>query len=209
MVLSQIQSSIASLSNRLQRMEDQILSLRTDLRRQSLNTMPQGEKSPASISLQGSTSSQLTSGKWSLSISPGKYFIEDLTGATIFLGSKSDPPSILGCRQVSSDDTLDASILDQLAPKTYPFANLWTPDIRLSEIISALPDDAGIMRRPELDGDEDLKQGIDISWLSLLFAILACGVQFSDDQVKERDLKSKVFGLFFDDFSQLREFKAN
>lgn len=64
-------------------------------------------------------------------------------------------------------------------------------------------------RRPELDGDEDLKQGIDISWLSLLFAILACGVQFSDDQVKERDLKSKVFGLFFDDFSQLREFKAN
>lgn len=146
MVLSQIQSSIASLSNRLQRMEDQILSLRTDLRRQSLNTMPQGEKSPASISLQGSTSSQLTSGKWSLSISPGKYFIEDLTGATIFLGSKSDPPSILGCRQVSSDDTLDASILDQLAPKTYPFANLWTPDIRLSEIISALPDDAGIMR---------------------------------------------------------------
>ena len=31
------------------------------------------------------------------------------------------------------------------------------------------------------------------SWLALLFAVLACGVQFSDDPIKERDLRSKVF----------------
>ncbi|KAM7187176.1 hypothetical protein V8F20_011101 [Naviculisporaceae sp. PSN 640] len=33
----------------------------------------------------------------------------------------------------------------------------------------------------------------DPSWLSLLFAVLACGAQFSDDAAKERDLRSKVF----------------
>jgi hypothetical protein len=32
----------------------------------------------------------------------------------------------------------------------------------------------------------------DSSWLALLFAVLACGVQFSDDPIKERDLRSKV-----------------
>ncbi|KAM7198464.1 Fungal specific transcription factor domain containing protein [Rhypophila sp. PSN 637] len=33
----------------------------------------------------------------------------------------------------------------------------------------------------------------DPSWLALLFAVLACGAQFSDDAAKERDLRSKVF----------------
>lgn len=36
----------------------------------------------------------------------------------------------------------------------------------------------------------------DSSWLALLFAVLACGVQFSDDPIKERDLRSKVFSAF-------------
>lgn len=36
----------------------------------------------------------------------------------------------------------------------------------------------------------------DGSWLALLFAVLACGVQFSDDPVKERDLRSRVFSMF-------------
>ncbi|OQD94884.1 hypothetical protein PENSOL_c023G01911 [Penicillium solitum] len=34
---------------------------------------------------------------------------------------------------------------------------------------------------------------VDSSWLALLFAVLACGVQFSNDPIKERDLRSKVF----------------
>lgn len=33
-------------------------------------------------------------------------------------------------------------------------------------------------------------------WLALLFAVLACGVQFSDDPIKERDLRSRVFGTY-------------
>lgn len=40
---------------------------------------------------------------------------------------------------------------------------------------------------------EDL--GHDSSWLALLFAVLACGVQFSDDPIKERDLRSKVLSM--------------
>lgn len=34
---------------------------------------------------------------------------------------------------------------------------------------------------------------LDAPWLALLFAVLALGVQFSDDPIKERDLRSKVF----------------
>lgn len=37
-------------------------------------------------------------------------------------------------------------------------------------------------------------QSNDMSWLSLVFAVLACGAQFSNDSSKERDLMSKVFG---------------
>lgn len=36
----------------------------------------------------------------------------------------------------------------------------------------------------------------DPSWLALLFAVLACGAQFSDDAAKERDLRSKVFSMY-------------
>lgn len=35
--------------------------------------------------------------------------------------------------------------------------------------------------------------GDDSSWLALLFAVLACGVQFSDDPIQERELRTKVF----------------
>lgn len=37
----------------------------------------------------------------------------------------------------------------------------------------------------------------DSSWLALLFAVMACGVQFTDDPTKERDLRSKVFSMRF------------
>lgn len=40
----------------------------------------------------------------------------------------------------------------------------------------------------------DSIQGRRMSWLALLFAVLACGAQFSNDSGKDRDLRSKVFG---------------
>ncbi|KAJ9295526.1 transcriptional regulator family: Fungal Specific TF [Paecilomyces variotii] len=229
-VLLQIQSGISSLSNRLERMEDQIISLKSELVRQGLQMKPpQDERSPASSSTPGASTgnSWLTAERASFSKPPGRQFIEESTGATIFVGSYSDPPVVLGCRQPSDGNILDASIFDQLAPKTYPFSNIWRPDIKLSEICQALPDDADILRylevyknvvhpffpavvtierfeamlfaflerRPTFDNDSDLKQYVDLSWLSLLFGVLACGAQFSDDQIKERDLRSKVFSI--------------
>lgn len=41
----------------------------------------------------------------------------------------------------------------------------------------------------------DSDTGPDCSWLALLFAVMACGVQFTDDPTKERDLRSKVFSM--------------
>ncbi|KAL1873679.1 hypothetical protein Plec18167_006196 [Paecilomyces lecythidis] len=227
-VLMQIQSGINSLSSRLQRMEDQIMSLKSELLRQGSHMRrPTDARSPTSASTSAASTCRtwLAGERASFSKSPGRQFVEDTTGATIFVGNHSDPPVILGCRQPSNGDILDASIFDQLAPKTYPFSNIWRPDIKLSEICQALPDDADTLRyievyknivhpffpavvtldtfetslftflerRPALGNDSDFKQNIDPSWLSLLFAVLACGVQFSDDQIKERDPRSKVF----------------
>lgn len=48
-------------------------------------------------------------------------------------------------------------------------------------------------KRPTFQDDAVLKREIDPSWLALLFSVLACGVQFSSDPAKERDLRSKVF----------------
>lgn len=147
--LIQIQSGINALSNRLQKIEDQVMSFKSDLVRQGLYMKrPMDERSPASVSTSGASTSKTwpPTERVSISKSPGRHFVEDSTGATIFVGSHSDPPVILGCRQLSSGDILDASILDQLAPKTYPFSNIWRPDIGLSEICQALPDDADILR---------------------------------------------------------------
>lgn len=46
------------------------------------------------------------------------------------------------------------------------------------------------------DGDWSSLSDIHSSWLALLFAVLACGVQFSNDPIKERDLRTKVFSMF-------------
>ena len=43
------------------------------------------------------------------------------------------------------------------------------------------------------------------SWLALLFAVMACGVQFSNDPVRERDLRAKVFGMLHPSTSVLLE----
>lgn len=54
---------------------------------------------------------------------------------------------------------------------------------------------------------------VDPSWLALLFAVLAGGVQFSDDPIKERDLRSKVFSTYSTNIKNLddslRKFTAD
>lgn len=75
----------------------------------------------------------------------GRHVVEGSTGATIYLGSNSEPALLLGCRQDGYGD-LDLGALNQLAPTTYPFANIWRPDIGLPEVLQTLPPDNDIMR---------------------------------------------------------------
>ncbi|OQE14457.1 hypothetical protein PENFLA_c038G08655 [Penicillium flavigenum] len=211
--------------SQLDKMDKQISSLKEELRqtraKAGSSTIAQATTVPGAGSLfvgKGST----------LAKSPGKHFVEDATGATIFLGSHSDPPVALGCRQAGSDPMLnDAALLDQLVPRTYPFTNLWKQEPGAGEICETLPDESDIIRYWQvyqtnvhpfypalvtyeqfdtslfaflnrrtvilLENETSRLDDVDSSWLALLFAVLACGVQFSNDPIKERDLRCKVF----------------
>jgi hypothetical protein len=79
----------------------------------------------------------------------GNHFVEAATGATIFIGDRSDPPLALGCQKLPASGPLDGIMgqgQDQLTPKTYAFANLWAPETSLEDIGRALPDDSDIIR---------------------------------------------------------------
>ncbi|KAJ5822981.1 Transcription factor [Penicillium robsamsonii] len=211
--------------SRLDNMDKQISSLKAELRQTRSNdrsgTIAQAySASPTELPFtrKGST----------LAKSPGKHFVEDATGATIFLGSHSDPPVALGCRQAGSDPMFnDVMLSDQLAPRTYPFTNLWKQEPGAGEICETLPDESDIIRYWQiyqtnvhpfypalvtyeqfnislfafmnkrtgmlLENETMRLDDVDSSWLALLFAVLACGVQFSNDPIKERDLRCKVF----------------
>jgi len=123
---------------------------------------------------------------------------------------------------------------EQLAPRTYPFTNLWTAEASLRDVCRTLPHNSDIIRYwqafetyvypfyPALVALEEFRSSMfmflgrrstaaapnnssnsapsyiettDPGWLALLFAVLACGAQFSDDAAKERDLRSKVFSM--------------
>jgi hypothetical protein len=122
--------SIDLLIDRLSKIEDQISSLKADLlntRTASTSPKAMAQNSTASLNpnpnLPSSSNRPSAQGK-----STGKHFVEDATGATIFLGSHSDIPAALGCRRPSRDMSITvALVLDQLVPRTYPFTSLWGP----------------------------------------------------------------------------------
>lgn len=125
-------------------MDKQISSLKEELR-QTRSIAGSGAISQAN-STSAAASPFMVKGS-TLAKSPGKHFVEDATGATIFLGSHSDPPVALGCRQAGSDPMLnDAMLLDQLVPRTYPFTNLWKQEPGAGEICDTLPDESDIIR---------------------------------------------------------------
>lgn len=80
-----------------------------------------------------------------LAMTPGKFCIDTVTGATIFLGSHSDPPSVLGCVQPLSDSvhTLNGLLPDYLMPKTYAFENIWA-EVSVPIVCRTLPSDSDI-----------------------------------------------------------------
>ncbi|KAE8314728.1 fungal-specific transcription factor domain-containing protein [Aspergillus transmontanensis] len=216
---SQSATDPSLLISKLEKIEEQISSLKADLRA----TVTATSQSPHSV---GETRNTGQLRVRPASKSPGRYFVEDATGATIYLGSHSDTPLALGCRRVSAtgDMMLHDALIDQFVPRTYPFANLWGAEATAKNVCETLPDDSDIIRYwqvyqsivypfypslvtidqfgPALFAFLDERAasqeataeelGPDSSWLALLFAVLACGVQFSDDPIKERDLRSKV-----------------
>ena len=121
---------ISSVIKRLENIEAQISSLKACLQQTQSSTSDGGPQ----ISSRAS-SSRRVSGSATL---PGKLFVEDTTGATIYLGTHSDPPAALGLN--------DALVIDQLATRTYPFTNLWRPGAGTPEICQALPNDEEIIR---------------------------------------------------------------
>ncbi|KAF2743849.1 hypothetical protein M011DRAFT_508173 [Sporormia fimetaria CBS 119925] len=131
----------------------------------------------------------------------GTHFVEDSTGATIFLGSYSDPPLALGCHR-AGDGGIGVAILEQLMPRAYPFTDIWRPAVRDEGACQALPEDSDVLsvslfgfleQRAAVKRGDASYDDVDAPWLALLFAVLALGVQFSDDAIQERDLRSKVF----------------
>lgn len=218
----QVQSSTDNnlLISRLEKIEEQISSLKADLRTASVPA-PSRVRESSGGQVSSRTSTRLASK------SPGRYYVEDATGATIYLGSRSDAPLVLGCRQpaTTGDVMLQSAMMDQFVPRAYPFTNLWGMDATAQNVCETLPDDSDIIRYwqtyqsavypfyPTLVTADQFSQSLfafldqrasagetnrhveepNSSWLALLFAVLASGVQFSDDLIKERDLRSRVF----------------
>ncbi|KAI1859003.1 hypothetical protein JX265_004610 [Neoarthrinium moseri] len=185
---------------RLEQIEQQITSIKADLKRQA-QSRSVATPTIGSISIPAKAA--------------GRHFIERDTGATIFLGSQADPPSALGLISLLSP----ATATEEPAPRTYAFTNLWAPEVAIDEVCKTLPEDRDMIRYwqiyqasvypyyPALVSLDEFSVSLFAfldcglaersrtasTWLGLLFAVLACGAQFSDDAIEERELRSKVF----------------
>ncbi len=120
------------LISRLEAIQDQLAALKADLQAKTRTASPGSSPRPAART----------------SKSPGGHFVEDATGATIFLGSHSDTPLALGCRQAATagDAMLHEAMMDQFVPRAYPFTSLWGPDAAMKEVCETLPDDSDTIR---------------------------------------------------------------
>ncbi|GAQ34973.1 Zn(II)2Cys6 transcription factor [Aspergillus niger] len=217
----------AALISRLEAIEEQIASLKADLlaTAAATTTTPASQPSPRTGSVARLPGMRVRPA----SKSPGRYVVEDATGATIYLGRHADAPLALGCRQttmsaMTGDLSLQDVLINQCMPRAYPFINLWGAEATLSDVCQTLPEDSDVIRYwqayqtkaypfyPALAAIDEFAQALfafldqrmlaheamtppeepSSSWMALLFAVLACGVQFSDDPIQERDLRSKV-----------------
>lgn len=126
--------------NRLEAIEAQISALKADLQDSRKALVPRDQDS-SKLRMAHEPSGSLRTAQ-----SLGRNFVEESTGATIFLGNHSDPPAALGCRKVGDTIIPDALLLEQVMPRTYPFTSLWGPDVDAAEICGTLPDDSDIIR---------------------------------------------------------------
>lgn len=141
----------------LEKIEGRISSLKSDLLHHS--RPPSGNHhAPTPPSQQSTYDPVKTAGGWAArmqhtipAVLSGSHVVELATGATIFLGNRSDPPSVLGCRRTTASGVRegDDSGLDQLAPKTYSFASPWAPQTTVVDAAKVLPDDSDVIRYVE------------------------------------------------------------
>lgn len=139
-----IETGVDLMIKRLEQIEDQVSSLKADLVRTRTGATRSAQTSPgADASVQPREGAAVSVP----AKSSGRHFVEDATGATIYLGSHSDIPATLGLRQPNSDAGIGETLLfDQLVPRTYPFANLWGAQAGAGEICQSLPEDSDIIR---------------------------------------------------------------
>ena len=129
--------------NRLEAIEAQISALKTDLQDSRKTLLPRDQDNSQ---LQAASENFEPGRSLRSPQSLGRNFVEESTGATIFLGNHSDPPAALGCRKVGDTIIPDALLLEQVMPRTYPFTSLWGPGADAAEICGTLPDDSDIIR---------------------------------------------------------------
>lgn len=141
-----------SLISKLDKIQQQISSLRADLGAIATNASASQSPLAADPRLLGTRFGK----------SPGRHVVEDATGATIYLGSHSDTPLALGCRQVPSTGGLmqHDSMADQFVPRAYPFTNLWGAEATIKDIYETLPDDSDIIRYASFLNDSKWFSGI-------------------------------------------------
>lgn len=136
---------------RLEKIEHEISSLKADLirRREARTTTPSSGIRTPQAHIPGLSDVRTADSRHGTPVTsaplPGSRYVEDSTGATIFLGNYSDPPLALGCRR-AGDGGVDGSLLDQVIPRTYPFADIWRPVVRAEEICQGLPGDSDVLR---------------------------------------------------------------
>lgn len=130
------------LIDRLEKIEEQVSLLKAHLQATASGPAPSRTRATSSEGNNPSRPSTQPANK-----SPGGYYVEDATGATIYLGSRSDAPLVLGCRQPATGDSmLQSAMIDQFVPRAYPFTNLWGVDTTVQDVCETLPGDPDIIR---------------------------------------------------------------
>lgn len=81
------------LIGRLEKIEEQVSLLKADLQATASGSALSRARVTSEKNNPNHTSTQPASK------SRGRYYVEDSTGATIYLGSRSDAPPVLGCHQ--------------------------------------------------------------------------------------------------------------
>jgi hypothetical protein len=145
-------SAADALLSRLHGMEEAISALKTEILTQRLSSAkPEGtgcetQANYTPLSSGGQDYSRGNQDAASPARSSGRHVVEDSTGATIYLGSNSEPALLLGCREGLDYGAMEWDSLGKLAATTYPFANVWGGDVRISDVLHTLPAHSDMMR---------------------------------------------------------------